>query len=356
MNLINVLVVDDSAFMRKMISDLLDSHPRINVVGTARNGKDALIKINELNPDVITLDVEMPVMDGIATLGKIMSEYPRPVIMLSSLTKEGAEKTLESIALGAVDFIEKPSGSISLNIRDKEAEIRTKVLQAVQANVKKLAETEVNKPVVPTFTKQVTSKKPKGNLIVGIGTSTGGPRALQQVLTRLPEDFPAPIVIVQHMPAGFTKSLAKRLDNMSQITVKEAENREILQKGTAYIAPGSYQFRVVHSGNQVIAHLTKEAPRNGHQPSVDVLFESLADLSTYQLYTVIMTGMGSDGANGLITVKETHPEAIAISEAKESCVVYGMPQAAEKTKLIDFVVQLPEICDVLVNQIKARGE
>ncbi|MFB1049554.1 chemotaxis response regulator protein-glutamate methylesterase [Paraliobacillus sp. JSM ZJ581] len=356
MNTINVLVVDDSAFMRKIITDILQSHPRIHVVGTARNGKDALKKIDDYNPDVVTLDVEMPIMDGITTLKEIMSKKPRPVVMLSSLTKEGADRTIESVSFGAVDFITKPSGSISLNIREKEEEIKTKVLQAVHANIPNLAEKQKKAPIVSTFTQQVKLNVRKTKSIVAIGTSTGGPRALQQVLTQLPKEFPSPIVIVQHMPAGFTQSLAKRLNNMSKIEVKEAEDGEILRNGTAYIAPGGYQMRVESRGSANIIRINKEAPRNGHQPSVDVLFESLATLSSYQVYTVLMTGMGNDGANGLITLKNKKKNTIAISESKETCVVYGMPQAAEKTNLVNFVAELPEISHVLIKQMKSRGE
>lgn len=356
MNMINVLVVDDSAFMRKMIADILQSHPRITVVGTARNGKDALEKIEQLRPDVITLDVEMPIMDGISTLKKIMENNPMPVIMLSSLTKEGANKTLESMELGAIDFITKPSGSISLNIQEKEAEIKTKVLQAVNAKVERLIEKETKQPVIESFAPRMSRTTTNRNLIIGIGTSTGGPRALQQVVTRLPKDIPAPIAIVQHMPAGFTKSLAKRLDSMSQIKVKEAEDKEILQKGTAYIAPGGLQFRVKNTPKGLQAVITKEETRNGHQPSVEVLFESLATLQKEQVFALIMTGMGSDGANSLITLKQAKADTIIFSESKETCIVYGMPQAAEKTKLVDHVVRLPDISDILVSKIKARGE
>ncbi|WP_182199175.1 protein-glutamate methylesterase/protein-glutamine glutaminase [Paraliobacillus salinarum] len=356
MQTINVLVVDDSAFMRKMITDILQSHPRIHVVDTARNGKDALKKVQQFNPDVVTLDVEMPLMDGITALKQIMSEQPRPVVMLSSLTREGADRTIESISLGAVDFIEKPSGSISLNIREKEDEIKAKVLQAVDANIPNLAETPKKEPTVPSFTQQVRQSVRNTKPIVGIGTSTGGPRALQQVLTRLPKEFPAPIVIVQHMPAGFTESLAKRLNNMSQIEVKEAENGEVLKNGTAYIAPGGYQMRVETNGGISKIRISKEDPRNGHQPSVDVLFESMASLHAYQVYAVIMTGMGHDGSNGLIRLKKKKANTIAISEAKETCVVYGMPQAAEKTNLVNVVAELPQISDVLIKQMKSRGE
>ncbi|MDL4840082.1 protein-glutamate methylesterase/protein-glutamine glutaminase [Aquibacillus rhizosphaerae] len=354
MKTIKVLVVDDSAFMRKMISDIVNSDPNITVVGTARNGSDALEKVADLQPDVITLDVEMPIMDGISTLKQLMKTNPIPVIMLSSLTKEGTDKTVQSMALGAVDFIAKPSGSISLDIKKVEKEIVSKVLGAAKSQVHKI--TNDFKVETPVRTMIQNPEKFSDNLLVAIGTSTGGPRALQQVITRLPKDFPAPVVIVQHMPKGFTKSLAQRLNTLSAIQVKEAENGEVIQKGTAYIAPGGFHFRVIKKGASLIAQVTKEEPRNGHQPSVDVLFESLAYLKLYHVYTVIMTGMGADGAKGLTYLKNEKPESITISESKNTAVVYGMPQAAEKTNLVDYVLDLPEISNELINQIKARGD
>lgn len=357
MELIKVLVVDDSAFMRKMIADILESHPRITVVGTARNGQVALEKIDELNPNIITLDIEMPIMDGLTTLNRIMKEKPRPVIMLSSLTKEGADKTLQSMELGAIDFITKPSGSISLNIREKEAEIKTKVIQAMKVKIDKMSASRVVRKPVSLPVKQHAIKGNGGDkAIIALGTSTGGPRALQQVITRLPKNVSVPIVIVQHMPEGFTKSLANRLDQLSEITVKEVANGDVLQDGTAYIAPGGYQFRVIKTYKGLQAKVTREESRNGHQPSVDVLFESLALIAQLKVYAVIMTGMGADGSNGLIELNARKSDTVIISEAKETCVVYGMPQAAEKTKLVDFVVQLPEITETIVNQLKARGE
>lgn len=363
MRKIEVLVVDDSAFMRKMISNILESHARIKVIDTARHGQDAIDKLKKYSPDVITLDIEMPIMDGITTLKQIMADKPTPVIMLSSLTKEGADKTLESMELGAVDFIGKPSGSISLNIQDIEDEIITKVLEAAMVKVecmKRPMKKPTKKPIVnqrlekPLVMKS-SSRSGEPHLIA-IGTSTGGPRALQQVITHLPENIAAPIVIVQHMPAGFTKSLANRLDQLSEISVKEAEDGDILENGTAYVAPGGFQFRVVDSLQGFKIKVSKEENRNGHQPAVDVLFESLAELKKVKLTCVVMTGMGSDGANGLIEIKHNKPDTFIISEAKESCVVYGMPQAAEKTKLVNEVVELPKISDAIVNQLKARGE
>ncbi|WP_186577452.1 protein-glutamate methylesterase/protein-glutamine glutaminase [Aquibacillus kalidii] len=349
MSLIRVLVVDDSAFMRKMISDILNSDPNIEVVATARNGKEGLTKVEQIKPDVVTLDVEMPIMDGITTLKEIMAKSPIPVIMLSSLTKEGAEKTIESMTLGAIDFIAKPSGSISLDIKKIQSQIIDKVKSAAKLKIQQIIkQTELNN----TPFRRITTFKPN-QTVVAIGTSTGGPRALQQVLTTLPGNFPTPIVIVQHMPAGFTRSLAQRLNTLSQIEVKEADDGEILTKGTAYIAPGGYQFRVKQRGESLIAQITKEAPVNGHQPSVDVLFDSVADLEQYRAYAVIMTGMGSDGAKSLHNLKAKKENSFIVSESKNTAIVYGMPQAAEKTNLVDLVVDLHEISDVLINKIKA---
>lgn len=361
MKKVNVLVVDDSAFMRKMISNILEDHARIHVIDTARNGQDALKKIKEHQPDVITLDIEMPIMDGIAALKEIMEHDPRPVVMLSSLTREGADKTLESMEFGAVDFIPKPSGSISLNIQAIEDEIISKVLEAAEVKVNKLKRDMPTLPIKkvvprPTFEKKPLVKplsdQPKSfKKIVAIGTSTGGPRALQQVITQLPEDLKAPVVIVQHMPAGFTKSLADRLNHISKVTVKEAADGDMLHPGVCYIAPGGFQMRVKSStkGHQI--KISKEENRNGHQPSVDVLFESLAELKGVEFISVIMTGMGSDGTNGMIQLKEHHPFTHTISESKETCIVYGMPQAAEKTKLVDFVEPLTLISERIVKLV-----
>lgn len=354
---IKVLVVDDSAFMRKMISNILESHHLLTVVGTARNGLDALKKIDVLNPDVITLDIEMPEMDGLTALKRIMETKPMPVVMLSSLSKHSADKTFESMELGAVDFVAKPSGAISLNIKEIESEIISKVLEATKVKVDLF--TKANR--TPEYSKasdhRITQNFLKKNQnIIGIGTSTGGPRALQQVITRLPENIPAPIVIVQHMPPGFTESLAKRLDQLSHVKVLEVSDGEKLENGVAYIAPGGYQFRVIETKEGLRAKITKEEPKSGHQPSVDVLFESLANLLNYNLIGTIMTGMGADGANGIVEMKKKKQNTVIIAEAEETCVVYGMPKSAVKTGVVDHVVQLPEIADMIINLLKIRGE
>lgn len=363
------LVVDDSAFMRKLITDFLNSHPQIEVVGTARNGKDAIDKLKILKPDVITLDVEMPLMNGLEALQEIMKSQPTPVVMLSSTTKIGAENTMLAMDYGAVDFIAKPGGAISLNLSEVKDEIIEKVLAASSVNVSMLkrmkvldrptpkiatsdesviVKTKIEKvsPIeVPLIIKSDKVKKltTNGKLFVMIGTSTGGPRALQEVLTGIPGNIQAPILIVQHMPPGFTKSLADRLDGFCEIHVKEAEHGELLENGTAYIAPGGKHLKMKKLGASYFVHLDDvEAPRAGHRPSVDVLFESAAEITGPKFLIVIMTGMGNDGMKGTACLKERH-EIISIAESSETSVVYGMPRAIVDKGLADEVVKLQDI-------------
>jgi two-component system, chemotaxis family, protein-glutamate methylesterase/glutaminase len=358
-----VLVVDDSAFMRKLISDFLSTSDQLEVAGIARNGEDAIAKIMKLSPDVLTLDVEMPQMNGIEALKRIMSECPVPVVMLSSTTKEGAEETLKAIQLGAVDFIAKPSGTISLDLHKIQDEIVQKVLSASQVSITKLLKSAIsidsdsNKEYqhVPKRAEHVTTRNSsldfydnRKKKIILIGTSTGGPRALQHVLTELPSSVNAPVLIVQHMPAGFTKSLADRLDSISGIRVKEAEQGEILQNGTAYIAPGGYHMKIVQSETILKVYLTKEEePRNGHRPSVDVLFESVSMIDDYNKIAVIMTGMGTDGTQGVKKIKE-YGTVRTIAESPDSCIVYGMPKSVIAANLSDEVVNVDEIAQSIM--------
>ncbi len=252
-----VLVVDDSAFMRKLISDILSKHPLLEVIGIARNGKDAVAKVIELQPDVVTMDIEMPLLNGLEALKQIMEQQPTPVVMLSSTTEIGAENTMIAMEYGAVDFVAKPGGAISLNLHEVEQEIVSKVVAATKVQISNLVKRVMRTEHLAKKTSILpsTSLIDKPNLMqdkkiskaqqtfVIIGTSTGGPRALQEVLTRLPSDINAPILIVQHMPPGFTKSLAQRLDGLSEIRVKEAEDGEPLLKGVAYIAPGGKHLK-----------------------------------------------------------------------------------------------------------------
>lgn len=352
MDPIRVLIIDDSAFMRKMIADLLSNDQQIEVIGTARNGDDGLKKIKELSPDVVTLDVEMPVMDGITTLKHVMDSSPLPVIMLSNVTNEGSSKTIQAISSGAVDFVQKPSGSISLDIEKIKQELIRKVITASNAKVSNYHTKTVDnrKSVVDqAFTKV------HAQTLIAIGTSTGGPRALQRVLTDLPNDFTTPIVIVQHMPAGFTKSLADRLNTLTQIHIKEASHGEIIQKSTVYIAPGSFHLKVRKVGTSFAIELSSEPERSGHRPSVDVLLESLAEITNVNKIAVILTGMGTDGSKGLTYLKEKDSGTIVIAEKEESSIIYGMPKAAVKTNTVNHIVHLHQIGETITSLVKKTG-
>lgn len=359
---IRVLIVDDSAFMRKLINDFLSEHPEIDVIGTARNGEDAIKKWRELRPDVITLDVEMPKLNGLEVLKMIMQEQPLPVVMLSSTTKKGADTTLQAIQAGAVDFVAKPSGSISIDLHKIKTELIQKVLSASKANLTKINFLEDSKSVEKKQNSSIDSELKVAGIgttrgftreskkIVCIGTSTGGPRALQQVITSLPKEIDVPVLVVQHMPPGFTKSLANRLDSLSQIRVKEAEDGELLQKGTAYIAPGGFHMEVKSLGSTLAISLSLSPPRNGHRPSVDVMFESISTIKNYSKIAVIMTGMGSDGSKGLVEMKKSGTVK-AIAESQDTSIVFGMPKAAIATKMVDEIADVENIAQSIMNYI-----
>lgn len=359
-----VLIVDDSAFMRKMVSDMLSKHPLLEVIATARNGKDALAKVVELRPDVITMDVEMPVMNGLEAVKQIMEQQPTPIVMLSSTTESGAQNTMIAMENGAVDFVAKPGGPISLNLQEVELEIVEKVVEASKVKIStltsrpessienllhnkgtsNLCKVQIEKPIL-SLGKKITKAD---QTFVIIGTSTGGPRALQEVLTRLPADIPAPILVVQHMPPGFTKSLAQRLDGLCEICVKEAEDGEILSNGTAYIAPGGKHLKFETSSNRYCVRLDEiEPPRKGHRPAVDVLLESAASNQSLRFVSVIMTGMGHDGKEGLQQLKAAC-KVISIAESEKTSVVYGMPKAIKDAGLADQVVDLQDISTAIM--------
>ncbi|PLR77655.1 chemotaxis response regulator protein-glutamate methylesterase [Bacillus sp. V3-13] len=366
MEKIQVLIVDDSAFMRKLIQDFLSESPRIHIAGTARNGEDAIKKIRDLKPDVVTMDIEMPVMSGLEALQQIMKENPVPVVMLSSTTRDGAENTMLAMHYGAIDFIQKPSGSISLDLHKVKEELIEKVLHASKANIKQAAKLSstgnISTHSVTDYSKiELTNRNfiqsnrfskwnQVGKKLICIGTSTGGPRALQQVLTRLPARIAAPILIVQHMPAGFTKSLASRLDTLSKIHVKEAEAGEIIRNGVAYIAPGGFHLTVKAVGTSLAVQLDQTAPHGGHRPSVDVLFESVSQIQDYSKVAVIMTGMGSDGSMGLAALKK-QGTVKAIAESQETSIVFGMPKAAIATKLVDEVQNIENIAETIMKYV-----
>lgn len=359
MRKIRVLIIEDSAFMRKLITDLLSEDQQIDVVGFARNGKEGIEKVIKYKPDVVTLDIEMPIMNGLDSLQIIMEECPTPVIMLSSSTSQGAENTLLAMQFGAFDFIAKPSGNSSLNLHEIKEELKGKIRVAWVTNVNLLQKKPLIKkqqmPYNPIYSKIEPRKKEviipdsfgKVAKIIAIGTSTGGPRALQCVLSNLPSSIDAPILIVQHMPAGFTKSLANRLNTICNIHVKEAEDGEPLKKGTAYIAPGGFHLTVKKVGLELRVALEQTSLRNGHRPSVDSLFESISQLSGYSIIAVIMTGMGSDGSKGLITLKN-RTSVVSIAESEVSSIVFGMPKAAIATNLVDVVEEVENIAHEIV--------
>lgn len=348
--LINVLVVDDSAFMRKVISDLLEESGDIKVIGTAKDGLEAIEKVKLLNPDVITLDVEMPAMDGLSCLKELQKETKAPVIMLSGFTTRGATATIEALAAGAIDFITKPTGLFEISGEEKKKEIVEKIRMAKRVRITK----DIEGPAPEQKEKETAGKIVRSSVlktIVAIGTSTGGPKALQEVIPYIPGDVPAAVLIVQHMPPGFTKSLAERLNTLSGLMVKEAEDGEKVQPGYAYIAPGDYHMLLHRSRGGVLGiKLTKDPAVGGHRPAVNIMMNSVAETGFPSVIGVIMTGMGADGSEGVLNIKKRNRGTI-ISQDEKSCVVYGMPKAAVKTGAVDRVVPLNQIADAIVKNL-----
>lgn len=462
-----VIVVDDSAFMRRIISDLIEHEPGFKVIGTAKNGREAIDLIGTHKPDLVTMDVEMPEMNGLEALGLIMQQHPLPVIMFSGINEQGMRETIMALELGAFDFIRKPSASISSHDIEQVGQQLREQLQAAMNAVERraarqaalaakaperlpptspkpeLANTDKTRPdsgkslsepakksddlrnkpaktILPsrskTLSDRIDSGLPRKKVdtlppavpiqkpretdavsdsaaaareqptvwakladrtvsaekaaaghrgvpsepklrtdytdLVAIGTSTGGPKALRAVLEQLPEAFPAPVIIVQHMPPNFTKSLAQRLNTLTKLNVVEAEQGMVLQAGEVYIAPGGYHLNVTpaRDGSLKIA-LSDEAPRNGHRPSVDVMYESLLPLRTLRRHIVLLTGMGSDGAK---VMKQLYDSGVTstIAESEETCVVYGMPRSAVELGCVNEVLPLYEIGKRLVQVVK----
>ncbi|SMC65651.1 protein-glutamate methylesterase/protein-glutamine glutaminase [Sporomusa malonica] len=349
--MIKVLIVDDSVFMRKLLSDLFASEADFTVVDTARNGKDAIDKVKRLKPDLVTMDVEMPVLDGIKALEQVMKECPTPVVMISSLTQAGAEATLQALELGAVDFVAKTAGPIS-NILEIRAEILSKCREAVKANVSQLVKVQ---PANMLNTSLKTSP-PMGvfadGRIVAIGTSTGGPRALQEIITKLPGNIPCGIVIVQHMPPGFTKSLAERLNSLSSVTVKEAEHNDIIRPGLVLIAPGDYHMVVEREGGKAVIKLNQNPPLGGHRPAVDPMLESVARIFGSKAIGVILTGMGHDGAKGIQAIKRQNGQTIA--EDQSTAVVFGMPKSAIEMGVVDKITPITGVAAEILRALSKQ--
>ncbi len=343
---IKVLIVDDSAFIRILVSDMLKGDPDIEVVGTAKNGRDGLDKIAALKPDIVTLDIEMPVMNGLETLTEIMKLKSAPkVIMISSLTHKGGEVTLKALELGALDFITKPVAStVQYDVQHIKDELISKIKSISKSKGLYYPGPRSGAGTVSSKNKTAYSGSsvsgPKH--IVAIGASTGGPKALQEVLTKMPEDMPASVLIVQHMPPGFTKLLSERLDSLSDIYVKEAEDGDELKQGWAYVAPGDCHMLIssCRDGNYRIS-ISKEPPVGGHRPSVSVMMKSVAESGHKSMIAVMMTGMGKDGSEGILKIKEAGGKTIAQDES--TSVVFGMPKSAINVGAIDIVAPLDKI-------------
>ncbi len=341
-----VLVVDDSAFMRKIIPDMLNEDPDIEVIATAKDGKDAFKKTMELNPDVITLDVEMPGLDGLHTLGYIMSEKPTPVIMLSAYTPKGADITIKALQYGAVDFVCKPSGEISLDIKKIQSELTEKIKAAKNIDLSKVA---FILPEDAGIKQQEKEIQQNNDIMVIIATSTGGPRALTEVIPRIPRNLPASYLIIQHMSEGFTKTLADRLNSVSLIHVKEAVHGEVIKAGTGYVAPGNYHMEICKTGTDYRIELNQKPTRLGVRPSADMTFFSAAKIFEGKLLGVVLTGMGKDGTAGVEKIREKNAKIIV--QNKETSVIYGMPKSVVDRGLADSVLPINQIADTIAEEI-----
>ncbi len=336
---------------------MLESDPEIEVVGMAHNGEDGIEMAAKLKPDLITLDIEMPRMDGLTALRRIMEENPTPVMMISSLTTEGAAATLEALSLGAVDFIPKQLSYVALDIVKIKDELLSKV-KHIARNKPRRSDGSIRRPaaVSPSLKKPILSappsagqpQRPKKRInIVAIGTSTGGPPALQAIIPLLPKNLPVPVTVVQHMPATFTKSLAERLNSLSKIEVKEAENGEPVNPGVVYIARGGKHLTVKFNSSSYSINLTDEPSTTLHRPAVDVMVKSVAENYGSAVLGVILTGMGNDGLEGLRLVKQKG--GVVLAQNEETCVVYGMPRAVVEDNLADKVLPLEQIAAEIVS-------
>jgi two-component system chemotaxis response regulator CheB len=360
MKKIRVLVIDDAVVIRRLVTEILSNDPEIEVVGTAANGSIGLARILQLTPDVVTLDVEMPDMDGFATLTEIRKTHPRlPVIMFSTLTARGAEATLEALAAGASDYVTKPAnvGSVSA----AQQSVRESLIPKIKALCPRIAQPAPAPAPLPRVagkqappTRAGGASAPTARVdVLAIGVSTGGPNALAALMPRLPGDLEVPVLIVQHMPALFTKILAERLDHASALHVAEARGGEVLKPGHVWIAPGDHHMVVVRSGLRVLVQLNQEPPQNSCRPAVDPLFESVARTYGRGTLAVVLTGMGQDGLRGAEDVHAAGGVVLAQDEA--SSVVWGMPGAVARAGLANGVLPLDQLAEAIVRRVRGRS-
>ncbi|EHR77515.1 chemotaxis protein CheY [Thermococcus litoralis DSM 5473] len=344
---IRVLVVDDSPFIRRVLKDIINSDPELEVCCEARNGIEAIEAVKTLKPDVITLDIEMPQLNGLDALKFIMSKYPTPVIMISSLTQEGADATIKALEYGAVDFIPKPSSRFSTGINELRSEIIAKIKEAAKIPPRFLKFRRIR---LLESQKRIREKKDAARSIIAIAASTGGPQSLLRVIPKLPAEIKSGILIVQHMPPGFTKSFAQRLDRVSKIDVKEAEDGDLVEEGKAYVAPGGFHMEItIRAGKPRIA-LNKGPKVHGVRPAADPMMISVARLFGRKTIGVVMTGMGRDGAQGLAEIKRRG--GITIAQDKETSIIFGMPKAAIELGVVDYVVPLDKIAETIIRAEK----
>jgi two-component system chemotaxis response regulator CheB len=348
---IKVLIVDDSLLMRTLLTEIINGAEDLEVVGGAPDPIAAREMIKALNPDVLTLDVEMPRMDGLEFLDRLMRLRPMPVVMISSFTERGSEVTLKALELGAIDFISKPRADSVLLMQNYAEEIREKIREAYGAKLQKRSSPASNQPAAVPARVAGTALSPRilQERIIAIGASTGGTEAIKDVLMGLPAEVPG-IVMTQHMPEAFTGSFAKRLDTLSELTVIEAQGGERIQPGHAYLAPGHSHLLVKRVGGAYVTELSQGEPVNRHRPAVDVLFRSVAECAKQNAIGVILTGMGKDGAKGMLEMR--HAGAWNIGQSQESCVVYGMPREAAAVGAVEEVVALQDLASRILAKLR----
>ena len=346
--MIRTLIVDDSAFMRMSIRNMLACDPDIRVVGDAPNGKEAIEKSKSLRPDIIIMDVNMPVMDGLTAVKTIMNTNPVPIVMFSTLTKEGSKEALEALHLGAIDFVTKPESNHKINEIEKELINKVKNIHGSNPSILRILN-------LRKFKGEVVKGKWKcsGDFGVLIGSSTGGPSSLEQIVPRLPGDLPAAVFIVQHMPEGnFCGQLAERLNSLSELEVKEASNNERIKNGVVYLAPGGYHMQVKKALDVIRIKLVKSQPVHAVMPAIDVTAESIVNVYGKNIVGSILTGMGVDGADGFKIIRDAGGSTIACSE--DTCIIFGMPKAAIENNAIDIVKPLFHIPEEIVSRLEVK--